>query len=200
MAKFILAKKLEMSQMFDENNKVIPITLLEATSCVITQIRTTEKDGYEAVQLGFGESKKINKPLRGHLKDLGNFKYLREFRDRCDLKIGDKIDVSVFEKGDRVMAIGVSKGKGFAGVVKRHGFRGGPASHGNKHSLRAPGSIGSSFPERVIKGKKMAGRMGCDTVTVKNLKVMNINVDNNLIALKGAVPGPRNTLIKIIAY
>jgi len=200
MAKFILAKKLEMSQVFDENNRVMPVTLLEATPCTITQVRTMENDGYEAVQLGFGESKKINKPLKGHLKDLGNFKYSREFKDGHDLKIGDKIDVSIFKEGDKVMAIGVSKGKGFAGVVKRHGFRGGPASHGNKHSLRAPGSIGSSFPERVIKGKKMAGRMGCDTVTVKNLKVIRVNTDNNLIALKGAVPGPRNSLIKIIAY
>ncbi len=188
-----------MSQIFSEDRKVAPVTLIEAGPCVITQIKTEEKDGYQAVQVGFGEKKKINKPLMGHLKDLGKFRYLREVRDvKEDIKVGDKIDAAVFEEGDKVKVIGISKGKGFQGVMKRHGFHGSPATHGHKHDHRAPGSIGSAFPEHVLKGKKMAGRMGSDQVTVKGLKVIKIDKENNLLAVKGAVPGRIGSLVEVV--
>ena len=196
--KFILGKKIGMSQVFSEDRKVTPVTLIEAGPCVVTQVKTEEKDGYQAVQVGFGERKKINRPLMGHLKDLGKFRYLREIRDvKEDMKIGDKIDAGVFKEGDKIKVIGISKGKGFQGVMKRHGFHGSPATHGHKHDHRAPGSIGSAFPEHVLKGKKMAGRMGGDQVTVKGLKVVKVDEENNLLAVKGAVPGKRGTLLKV---
>ncbi len=198
--KFIFGKKIGMSQVFSDDRKVIPVTLIEAESCVVTQIKTEEKDGYQATQVGFGEKKKINKPLAGHLKGLGNFRHLREIRESEDLKckVGDKIDISVFEEGDKIKVIGTSKGKGFQGVMKRHGFHGSPASHGHKHDHRAPGSIGSAFPEHVFKGKKMAGRMGSDRVTVKGLKVIKIDKENNLLIVKGAVPGRIGSVIEIV--
>lgn len=200
--KFILGKKLEMSQIFDENGKVVPITLVEALSCYVVQVKTKEKDGYQAVQVGFGEvkKKKVKKPQKGHIKKANlknNFGGFKEFRD-IDLKVGDKIDLSVFEEGDKVMVSGVSKGKGFQGVVKRHGFSGMPASHGTKHCLRAPGSIGSAWPQRVFKGKKMAGRMGCEKVAIQGLKIAKIDMENGLIAIKGAVPGRKGTLLEIV--
>lgn len=189
-----------MSQVFSDDRKVIPVTLIETESCVVTQIKTEEKDGYQATQVGFGEKKKINKPLAGHLKGLGNFRHLREIRESEDLKckVGDKIDISVFEEGDKIKVIGTSKGKGFQGVMKRHGFHGSPASHGHKHDHRAPGSIGSAFPEHVFKGKKMAGRMGSDRVTVKGLKVIKIDKENNLLIIKGAVPGRIGSVVEIV--
>ena len=187
-----------MSQIFDGEGKVIPVTLVEAGPCIVTQIKKIDGDGYNAIQLGFGETKKNNKPKQGHLKELGNLKHLREFRTEEDLKVGDKVDVSIFAEGDKVKVSGFSKGKGFAGVVKRHGFKGGPASHGQKDRLRAPGSIGMSFPERVPKGRRMAGRMGYDRVSVKNLVIAAIDRDNNLLALRGAVPGNNNSLIEIV--
>ena len=196
--KFILGKKIGMSQVFSEDRKVTPVTLIEAGPCVVTQVKTEEKDGYQAVQVGFGERKKINRPLMGHLKDLGKFRYLREIRDvKEDMKIGDKIDAGVFKEGDKIKVVGISKGKGFQGVMKRHGFHGSPATHGHKHDHRAPGSIGSAFPEHVLKGKKMAGRMGGDRVTVKGLKVVKVDKENNLLAVKGAVPGKRGALLKV---
>lgn len=192
-----------MSQIFDEKGNQIPVTLIEAGPCIVTQIKTKERNGYLAVQIGFGEAKKVTKAIAGHLKKLGKLLFLREFRngepkiDDKELKRGDKIDVSVFKEGDKVKVSGLSKGKGFAGVVKRWHFRGRPATHGTKHELRTPGSVGTSFPQRVIKGKKMPGRMGFERVTVKNLKVVKVDPKNNLLAIKGAVPGANGTLLEI---
>lgn len=201
--KFILGLKLGMSQIFDEKGNVVPTTLIEAGPCVVVQIKTKEKDGYSAVQIGFGEAKKVTKAIAGHFKKLEKLLFLREFRgdeskiDDRELKVGDKIDVSVFQEGDLVKTSGFSKGKGFAGVVKKWHFRGRPATRGTKHELRTPGSVGTSFPQRVIKGKKMPGRMGFERVTVKNLKVVKVDPKNNLLALKGAVPGSKGTLLEI---
>lgn len=197
MKKFILAKKIGMSQIFDNNGGVVPVTLVEAGPCVITQVKTIEKDGYESAQLGFGQAKKLNKARKGHLKNLGDFKYLVEFKGKDGAVVGDRVDVSIFAEGDKVKVSGISKGKGYAGVVKRHGFRGGPASHGQKDRLRAPGSIGMSFPERVPKGRRMAGRMGGERVSVKNLVIAAIDRENNILALQGAVPGNKNSLLEI---
>ena len=199
--KFILAKKIEMSQRFKENGTVVPVTLLEAGPCVVTQVRTKEKDGYDAVQVGFTEDKKPNKPAKGHAKEAGKtFKILREFRieEPTDLKVGDVISAATFVAGEFVSAQGISKGKGFQGVVKRWGFRGGPATHGHKDNLRMPGSIGAGGVQHVLKGLKMGGRMGGDTVTVKNLEVIEIDAAKGIIAVKGAVPGARGTEIAII--
>jgi large subunit ribosomal protein L3 len=194
--KFILGKKIEMSQIFDEKGNVIPVTLIEAGPCYITQIKTKEKDKYEAIQIGFEKlEKRVKKP-----KKKKPYRYLREFRGDIDvskIKQGDKIDVSVFKEGDKVKISSVSKGKGFAGAVKRWGFHGRPASHGTKHEERTIGSVGASFPERVIKGKKMPGRMGAERITVKNLKVVKIDPKNNLLAIKGAIPGRRGILLEI---
>jgi len=190
--------------MFDENGKIIPATLIEAGPCFVVQIKNKEKDNYEAVQIGFSEAKdkNVKGPQRGHFKKAGlktSFRYLQEFKNGKDLKVGDKIDVSVFKEGDKIKVTSISKGKGFQGVVKRHGFKGGPASHGQKHSLRAPGSIGSAFPERVFKGKKMAGRMGNERVTVKGLKVIKIDLENNLLAIKGAIAGNNGVLVRVVS-
>lgn len=193
-----------MSQVFDKDGKVIPVTLVEAGPITVTSIKTMDRDGYAAVQVGYDDSRKhINKPLAGHLKELGKFRYIKEFKatsinpEKDDIKRGKKIDVSVFKEGDVVKVSGLSKGRGFQGVVKRHGFKGSPASHGTKHTLRAPGSIGSAFPQHVFKGIRMAGRMGAERVTQKGLKVVMINVDKNILVIKGAVPGARNTLLEI---
>jgi len=209
--RFILGTKLKMSQIFDEKGNQIPITLIEAGPCFVTQIKTKEprtiakgelrgkKDGYDAVQIGFKKiekAKKIKKTMKGK-----EFKYLREFRfDEPGIKnyeLGKKVDVSIFKEGDSVSISGISKGKGFAGAVKRFKVAGFPKTHGTKHGLRSIGSIGSRFPQRVIKGKKMAGRMGGERVTVKNLKIVKIDPKENLIAVKGAVPGRKGTLLEI---
>ena len=193
--KFILGKKIEMSQVFDEKGNVVPLTLIEAGPCFVTQIRKKEKDGYEASQIGFEKlsSKKVKKPQKDR-----PYRYFKEFRVQSpEFKIGDKIDASVFKEGEIVKISGISKGKGFAGAVKRWGFHGRPATHGTKHEERTIGSIGSSFPERVIKGKKMPGRMGGERVTVKNLKIVKVDTEKNIIAVKGAVPGRRGTLLEI---
>lgn len=184
-----------MSQIFDENGEVIPVTLVEAGPMIVTQIKTNGKDGYEAAQVGFGRKspKKIKKPQ----KKLGNFRWLREFKSVSDLKLGDKIDVSIFAKGDIVKISGISKGKGFQGVVKRHGFHGGPRTHGQKHSEREPGSIGATGPQRVFKGTRMPGRMGGERTTVKNLKIVEVIPEKNLLLVSGAVPGRRGTLLEI---
>lgn len=199
MAKFLLGKKLGMSQMFDDKERAIPVTIFEAGPCYVAQIKTREKDGHEAVQIGFGTAKRVNKPRSGHLAKIKiqNLKWLREYRTEDKFELGDEIKADIFQVGDIVKVSGISKGKGFAGVVKRHGFRGAPASHGTKHNLRAPGSIGSSFPERVMKGKKMAGRMGGERVSIKNLEIASVDTENNLIAIKGAVPGNKGSLVEI---
>jgi len=205
--KFILGTKEEMTQIFDKEGVVHPVTIINAGPITITQIKENEKDGYDSVQVGFGERKEknINKPLKGHFKDLGNFKFVKEFSAQGGSvldgeqspKTGDKMDVSIFEEGDNVVVSAISKGKGFQGVVKRHNFAGGPRSHGQKHSERKPGSIGSTGPQRVFKGTRMAGRMGTDRITVKNLKIVQIDKENNKLFVKGAVPGRRGTLIEV---
>jgi len=198
--KFVLGKKLNMTQIFDESGNVRPVTLVEVEPCTVTQIRTEEKDGYKAIQIGFGHKKKINKPEQGHLSDLGQFSVLREFKANTEeFKVGDKVDVSSFEDGDDVVVTGISKGKGFQGVVKRHKFHGGPASHGQKHTLRSPGSIGAKGPQKVFKGVKMGGRMGSDRVPVKGLKIVKVDSENNILAISGAVPGRRGTLLEIVS-
>jgi len=188
-----------------KDDVIIPVTLIEAGPCVITQLKSKEKDGYESMQIGFGAKKRMNKALKGHLKDIGNSAHLKEFKSKKgDLSIdgiemvrGSKFDASIFKEGDKVMVSSISKAKGFQGVVKRHGFHGGPASHGQKHSHRAPGSIGSVWPQRVLKGQRMAGRMGGDRITVKNLKVVEVDVTNNILAIKGAVPGHNGILVEV---
>ncbi len=202
--KFILGKKLKMTQIFDAEGKSIPVTLVEAGPCFVTQEKNIEKDGYQAVQICFGKKKenKISKPLRGHLAKIPGFKtsprYLMEFwNDNSELKAGDEIKADIFKEGDLVKVAGVSKGKGFSGVVKRHNFGGGPATHGQKHGLRAPGSIGATFPEHVPKGRRMAGRMGGGRKTVSNLEIVKIDAENNILAIKGAVPGNRGGLLEI---
>lgn len=192
--KFILGKKKEMSQIFDEKGKVFPVTLIEAGPCFVTQMKNEEKDKYSAVQIGFmKKSKNIKKTEKGK-----EFRYLKEFKNGENLKNGDEINVSIFQEGDKVKISGISKGKGFAGGVKRHGFKGHlSATHGTKHEHRTIGSIGCRFPQRVIKGKRMPGRMGSERITIKNLKVVKIDKENNLIAVNGAVPGGRGTLLEI---
>ncbi len=202
--KGLLGKKLGMTQIFDDRGEVIPVTVIEAGPCYITQKKTLENDGYTAVQLGFEEVKpaRVNKPELGHLakNHLPSLRYLREFRveDHSDLSEGQKLDASVFEVGDLVDVIGISKGKGFAGAVKRHHFSGGPRTHGQSDRLRAPGAIGAgSTPGRIIKGLRMAGRMGDDRVTVQNLEIALVDPERNLLAVKGAVPGARDGLLII---
>jgi large subunit ribosomal protein L3 len=191
--KFIIGRKLGMSQIFDEEGKIIPITLIEAGPCEVVQIKNKEKDGYESFQLGF--EKKEKKIKKTETKK--PFKVLREFKDGEELKVGDKIDVSSFKEGEKVKISGITKGKGFQGGVKRWGFAGKGASHGVKHDHRRIGSVGGAYPQRVVKGKKMPGRMGYERMTVKNLKIVKIDPDNNLISVKGAVPGRRGTLLEI---
>ena len=193
MAKFILGKKVKMNQLFREYGKIIPVTWVEAGPCYIVQIKINEKDGYEAVQVGFiKKSKKIKKTEKGK-----EYKHLKEFKGGKNLKIGDEVNVSIFKEGDKVKISGTSKGKGFQGGVKKWGFSGRNASHGVKHEARTIGSIGSSFPERVIKGRKMPGRMGNERKTIKNLEIIKIDKENNLMAVKGAIPGARGTLLEI---
>ncbi len=195
--KFILGKKIGMTQVFLPNGEVMPVTRVLAGPCSIVQVKEKEK----AIQLGFGEKKefRLNKPEAGHLKDLAPVSWLKEFsvEKTEDISRGDFITLDTFAAGDEVEVMGVSKGKGFAGVVKRHHFRGGPASHGHKDNLRAPGSIGAGGVQRVFKGMRMAGRMGGDQVTVKNLEVVEVHPETNEIYIKGAVPGGRNSLLVI---
>ncbi len=189
-----------MSQIFDSEGNVIPVTLVRANPNVVLRVKTKGKDGYEAIQVGFGsrKPKNIKKPQRGHFKELGDFRVLREFRAKnLELSRGDKVDVSVFSEGDIVKVSGISKAKGFQGVVKRHGFHGAPATHGTKHAHREPGSIGATWPQRVVKGRRMAGRMGGERVSVRNLKIAKVDAENNMLAIKGAMPGRRGTLLEI---
>lgn len=192
-----------MTQIFDERGFVFPVTVVSAGPIVVTQIKSKDKDGYGAVQFGFGSKKGKNatKAEAGHTKDLGTFAYLREERivgegDSLP-KVGDKVDASIFAPGDKITVSAISKGKGFQGVVKRHGFKGGRRSHGQKHSEREPGSIGGGLRSRVPKGMRMAGRMGNDRITVKNLTVVGVNPSENILLIKGALPGRAGTLVEI---
>jgi large subunit ribosomal protein L3 len=196
----IIGKKIGMSQVFSDSGKVEAVTVIEAGPCLVTQIKTADKEGYNAVQLGFSNAKKLNKAEQGHLKELGKLKKLREFRvdNTAEMKVGDKVDVSQFKTGDVVNVTGVSKGKGFSGVVKRHGFHGGPKTHGQTDRHRAPGAIGATTsPGRVLKGMRMAGHMGAERVTQKGLKVYKTDPEHNLLLVQGAVPGAKNGLLLI---
>lgn len=201
MAKIILATKVGMSQLYTEKGTVAPVTVLEVGPNVVVQVKTKEKDGYEAVQIGTGKVKKTSKARLGHLKGLGMFRFLREFPVMAvgeePLKQGDTLNLASFVPGDVVKVTGDSKGKGFAGGMKRHGFSGMPHSHGHHHVARHIGSIGQRFPQHTLKGKRMAGHMGAEQVTVRGLKVMHVDVERGLIALKGAVPGPRGSLLAV---
>lgn len=200
--KFILGKKLEMGQKFDENGAVVPVTKVQAGPCVVTQVRTGDRDGYSAIQVGFGEKRSLSKALTGHLKELGNKAVMKEFRladeqEAEKLKKGDAITTAIFDKGEIVQVTGTSKGKGFQGVVKRHGFHGAKKSHGTKDQLRMPGSIGATGPAHVFKGTRMGGRMGGDQVTVSNLQIVDIDPENNILFIKGAIPGGRDSIVAI---
>jgi len=198
--KFILGKKLEMSQIYGADGNLIPVTLVQAGPCVITQVKTKETDGYESVQVGFGTSRTLTRPEAGHLKDLPQARHLAEFRsvDVASFKRGDAIEATVFQVGDKVNVRGTSKGKGFQGVVRRHHFHGHPTSHGHKDQERMPGSIGAGGVQHVLKGRRMAGHMGDESVTVKNLVVIEVR-EGGILALKGAVPGARHSLIEIVS-
>jgi len=202
--KFILGTKERMTQVFDAQGVAHPVTILRVTPAKISQVRSKEKDGYEAVQIASGEDKahRANKAERGHLG--GAYKHVVEFRPRtgttesvAGMEKDSALDASVFAAGDAVSVSAISKGKGFQGVVKRHGFRGGPGSHGMKNTLRTPGSIGATGAQRVFKGVRMAGRMGAERITVKNLTVMAVNKDENILLVSGAVPGRRGTLVEV---
>jgi large subunit ribosomal protein L3 len=202
MNKYILGTKQKMVQFFGENGECVPATFLQVGPVVVTQVKTKDSDGYEAVQVSFGERKEKNiaKAQRGHFKDHGAFAFTREFRfegKAPEVKVGDVIDVSTFEVGDKVVVAGTSKSKGFQGVVKRYNFKGGPRSHGQRHSEREPGSIGATGPQRVFKGTRMGGRMGGDRVSVKNLEVLGVDTENNLMLISGAIPGRKGTLIEV---
>lgn len=198
--KFILATKLEMTQVFRPDGVVVPVTLVQAGPCVVTQVKTAEKDGVNAVQIGFLPKKKLAQPEAGHLKDLPLMSELRDFRVEAapELKRGDAVEATVFQPGDLVNVTGVSKGKGFQGVVKRHHFHGHPTSHGHKDQERMPGSIGAGGPQHVFKGRRMAGRMGNEQVTVQKLEVVEVR-DGGILAIKGAVPGARHTVLEIVS-
>ena len=194
----ILGKKVGMTQLFDESGNVFPVTVIEAGPCVVAQVKTIDRDGYNAVQVGFGKAKEIKKPLKGHLQEI-NAKYLRELcvEHSQEFKVGQEIKVSIFKPGDVVSVSGVSIGKGFAGTVKRYHYARGPMSHGSK-SHRIPGSIGAgTTPGRVFKGKGMPGRMGACNVTVENLQVVRVELEKNLIMVNGSVPGKPGNLVKI---
>ena len=200
----IIGKKLGMSQVFEQNGDLIPVTIVEAGPCQVVQVKTPEKEGYSAVQLGFEKKpeKRANKPELGHFKAANTepYRHLSELRDfeSDHLKVGESITVNLFKVGDKVKVSGVTKGKGFQGVVKRYNFKGGPKTHGQSDRHRAPGSIGASaYPSHVIKGMKMPGRMGGDNKTVRGLSIIKIDPDNNLLYIKGAVPGARNGIVTI---
>jgi large subunit ribosomal protein L3 len=199
MIQGLIGKKLGMSQIFDDTGLAHPVTVLEVGPCVVTQIKTPERDGYSAIQLGFGLDKRLNRPERGHRQGSGFMsRTLREVKasDTADMAVGQVITADAFAEGELVDVTGTSKGRGFQGVVKRHGFRGGPKTHGQSDRLRAPGSIGSSAtPGRVFKGMRMAGRMGNDRVTVQNLKVLRVDPERNLLLIQGSVPGANESLV-----
>lgn len=199
--KALLGTKIGMTQIISENGVAIPVTLIQAGPVTVTQLKSVEKDGYSAVQVAFGQGKNLSKAVAGHVKTSNTTpQHIREFRVTdlpADLTVGNTIDVTAFALGDIVDATGTSKGKGFAGNVKRHNFNTSRSTHGGNGNVRKPGSIGSMYPQKVFKGKRMAGRMGHDQVTVKNLVVAYLDPESNLIGLRGAVPGPRKGLIVI---
>ncbi len=196
----MIGKKIGMTRIFAKDGTVVPVTAIEAGPCTVIQIKAEDKEGYNAIQLGFEESKRLNKPEKGHLKGMGDFKHLREFKtnDVAEIEAGQKITVAIFEPGEKVDIVGTSKGRGFAGVVKRHRFSGGPKTHGQKDRHRAPGSVGAGTdPGKTWRGQRMAGHMGNSRITVKKLEVVQANADRNLLLVKGAVPGARNGLLLI---
>lgn len=196
----ILGRKLGVTRIFDESGQVIPATIIEAGPCYVSQVKSVTRDGYAAVQIGFGEAKRLNRPEKGHLRDLPLLRHLREIRtdDAEQYQVGQVLDVSLLSVGDKVDVVGISKGRGFAGVVKRHGFRGGPRTHGQSDRQRAPGSIGSgSTPGRVFKGMRMPGRMGGERVTAQNLEVVLVDPEQNLLGVRGSVPGAANGLVLV---
>lgn len=198
MAEGLLGKKLGMTQIYNDKGEAIPVTVMEVGPCFVTQIKSPDKDGYSAIQLGFGETRRLNKPLRGHLKQLPPLKYLREVRTSniANYQVGQKLNVSLFKVGDLVDVSGISKGKGHAGVVKRHHFAGGPKTHGQSDRLRRPGASGATTtPGRVLKGLRMAGQMGNQNTTVLNLEVVSVDEERNLLAVKGAVPGATGGIV-----
>ena len=199
--KFLLAKKLGMTTVY-KKDEADNVTLLEVGKNVVTGVRNKEKDGYEAVQVGLEKSKKSKNPERKQASNGARdkvYEVVREFKvdDTTEFKQGDEVKIDQFKEGDKVAVKGISKGKGFQGVVKRHGFKGGPASHGHRHNLRGPGAIGSAFPERVMKGKKMAGRMGNQGVTTNNMRISLVDTEKRIVAVKGAVPGTNGSLVVI---
>ncbi len=201
MLKAILGKKIGMTQIFAEDGKVIPVTVVEAGPCVVVQIKTEENDGYKAVQLGYGDIREriVTKPIAGHYKKAGVSpkRYLREFRTAEEMNIGDEIKVDAFETGDLVDATGISKGKGFQGVIKRHGQHRGPMAHGSRYHRR-PGSMGAcSYPGEVFKSKRLPGHMGCEKVTIQNLTIAGVLPERNLLLVKGAIPGANGQLVTI---
>ncbi len=203
MQKGLIGKKIGMTQLFDENGKVIPVTVVEAGPCTVVQKKTIENDGYEAIQVGFGDVKvqRVNKPMAGHFKkaDVAPKKVLKEFRleNTADVNVGDILKADIFAVGDRVDVVGTSKGKGTAGVIKRWNFSRLKETHGTGPVHRHGGSLGVIDPARIFKGKKMAGHLGTEKVTVQNLDVVKVDVENNLIAIKGAIPGPKNGIVVI---
>jgi large subunit ribosomal protein L3 len=199
----LIGKKLGMTQIIEESGNMTPVSVIQAGPCPVVQIKTDEKEGYSSIQIGFGEAKegRVSKPLRGHYKrgGVGPCRILKEVRvdDPAQFKVGDQLDVSLFEGSERVHVVGVSKGKGFAGVVKRHNFNRGPETHGSKN-IREPGSVGlCATPSRIFKGKRLPGRMGGRRTTVKNLKLVLIDTENNLLYIEGAVPGATNGFVYI---
>lgn len=199
--KALLGTKRSMTQRFRDDGSVVPVTIVEGGPCVVTQVKTAAKDGYAAIQLGWGATKRTTKPLQGHLQELGPLRHLKEFRvdDTANFQRGQKLGVDQFHVGDSVKVSGWSKGRGFQGVVKRHHFRGGPASHGHKDNLRMPGSIGATFPQHVTKGTRMAGRMAVHRVSLKGLRVIEVDAAKNRLIVSGALPGARNGLIIVTA-
>jgi large subunit ribosomal protein L3 len=199
--KALLGTKIGMTQILQEDGVAIPVTLIQAGPCTVTQVKTVDTDGYDAVQLGFGSGKNLSNAVAGHVKAAKvTPKYIREFRDvelNDDVKVGAQFDVTTFEVGEHIDVTGTSKGKGFAGNVKRHNFNTSKKTHGGNGYVRKPGSIGSMYPQKVFKGKRMAGRMGAEQVTVKNLMIALVDKENNLIGVKGAIPGPRRSLVVI---
>ena len=200
MLQGFLGKKIGMTQIFREDGRVVPVTVIQAGPCVVTQVKTKETDGYEAVQLGFGDVKRRNKPESGHLKNSRLSRHLREVAtdDTSEFKVGQTIGVDIFEAGEKVDVIGTSKGRGFAGVMKRWNFGGGPRTHGQSDRARAPGSIGGgTTPGKVYKGLKMGGHMGNRRITVKGLEIIEIDTERNLLLVKGGIPGATNSLVQI---
>lgn len=196
--KTLLGTKLGMTQLLADDGRAVPVTLIQAGPVTVTQVKTVETDGYNAVQIAYGAGKNLSKAVAGHVKSAKvTPKHIREIRvnDLLEVKVGDEFNVSVFAVGDMVNATGISKGKGFAGTVKRHNFNTSKQTHGGNGNVRKPGSIGSMYPQKVFKGKRMAGHMGAERVTVKNLEVAYVDPETNLIGVKGAVPGPRKGLI-----